>query len=261
AEDCLPISAAPPGPGHHQSCCKNEVVLEASCDGAFAAADCLSSALTNLQREDDSFYLPMYSAPPAVGDEYFSDLLAPDADGIDEALLMPFSDIDLQVFDSDDEHRPPVDQMVNMIPPAVLHHPSTAGTQNGGAVHAHQKAMAVIDDSCFRRGASGVEMAVVRHHGEPRQGSSSVAPVPPPSLPGTRARRSDGRSARAGKTTKLDYIGFDELRKYFCMPITRAAREMNVGLTVLKKRCRELGVARWPHRKMKSLKSLMANVQ
>jgi hypothetical protein len=203
----------------------------------------------------------MYSAPPAVGDEYFSDLLAPDADGIDEALLMPFSDIDLQVFDSDDEHRPPVDQMVNMIPPAVLHHPSTAGTQNAGAVHAHQKAMAVIDDSCFRRGASGVEMAVVRHHGEPRQGSSSVAPVPPPSLPGTRARRSDGRSARAGKTTKLDYIGFDELRKYFCMPITRAAREMNVGLTVLKKRCRELGVARWPHRKMKSLKSLMANVQ
>jgi len=45
------------------------------------------------------------------------------------------------------------------------------------------------------------------------------------------------------------------------MPITRAARELNVGLTVLKKRCRELGIARWPHRKMKSLKSLILNVQ
>jgi hypothetical protein len=45
------------------------------------------------------------------------------------------------------------------------------------------------------------------------------------------------------------------------MPITRAAREMNVGLTVLKKRYRELGIARWPHRKMKSLKSLILNVQ
>jgi hypothetical protein len=51
AEDCLPIAAAPPGPGGHRSCCVDQV-LEASSDGAFAAPpDCLSSsALTNLQR-------------------------------------------------------------------------------------------------------------------------------------------------------------------------------------------------------------------
>jgi hypothetical protein len=114
-------------------------------------------------------------------------------------------------------------------------------------------------------------MAVVRHHDERRQAGSAVVlvpppppqqPLPPPSLPRPHPRRSAGdrQSAPAGKT-RLDHIGFDELRKYFYMPITRAAREMNVGLTVLKKRCRELGVARWPHRKMKSLKSLMANVQ
>lgn len=45
------------------------------------------------------------------------------------------------------------------------------------------------------------------------------------------------------------------------MPITQAARELDVGLTFLKKRCRELGIPRWPHRKMKSLQSLIDNVQ
>ncbi|OAY75406.1 protein RKD3-like [Ananas comosus] len=67
-------------------------------------------------------------------------------------------------------------------------------------------------------------------------------------------RRATGRS-------RLSNIGFEELRNYFYMPITKAAKEMNVGLTVLKKRCRELGIPRWPHRKMKSLSSLIHNVQ
>ncbi|CAN1839624.1 Protein RKD1 [Linum perenne] len=44
------------------------------------------------------------------------------------------------------------------------------------------------------------------------------------------------------------------------MPITKAARELKVGLTALKKRCRELGVKRWPHRKLKSLQKLIDNV-
>lgn len=237
--------------------------------------------------------MSMYSAPPpAVGDQYCSDQLPPlPADGaltsLDDALLLaPLSDIDLEAFDNADEQKPPLDQLI-MIPPAVHHHHAAAATrappihgttagQNAGVfVHAHHKKAMAIEDSCFRRGgAGGVEMAVVRHHDERRQAGSAVAlvppppppppqqPLPPPSLPRPRPRRSGGdrQSAPAGKT-RLDHIGFDELRKYFYMPITRAAREMNVGLTVLKKRCRELGVARWPHRKMKSLKSLMANVQ
>jgi hypothetical protein len=33
-----------------------------------------------------------------------------------------------------------------------------------------------------------------------------------------------------------------------------------VGVTVLKKRCRELGIARWPHRKVKSLNTLIENI-
>ncbi|XP_039115915.1 protein RKD4 [Dioscorea cayenensis subsp. rotundata] len=63
------------------------------------------------------------------------------------------------------------------------------------------------------------------------------------------------------RTSKIREIEYDELKKYFYMPIASAAKAMNVGLTVLKKRCRELGITRWPHRKMKSLNSLIHNVK
>ncbi|KAG6499478.1 hypothetical protein ZIOFF_039267 [Zingiber officinale] len=68
-------------------------------------------------------------------------------------------------------------------------------------------------------------------------------------------------SAERQSPMRLGNLGFEEIKNYFYMPITKAAKEMNVGLTVLKKRCRELGIARWPHRKMKSLKSLIHNVK
>ncbi|XP_006855335.2 protein RKD1 [Amborella trichopoda] len=57
------------------------------------------------------------------------------------------------------------------------------------------------------------------------------------------------------------YITYGELSRYFYMPITQAAKVLKVGLTVLKKKCREFGIPRWPHRKMKSLQSLVQNVQ
>ncbi|KAH0468696.1 hypothetical protein IEQ34_001928 [Dendrobium chrysotoxum] len=56
-------------------------------------------------------------------------------------------------------------------------------------------------------------------------------------------------------------IELEEIRAYFHMPITKAAMEMNIGLTVLKKRCRDVGITRWPHRKLKSLNTLINNIQ
>ncbi|KAM0876582.1 hypothetical protein ACQ4PT_036095 [Festuca glaucescens] len=56
-------------------------------------------------------------------------------------------------------------------------------------------------------------------------------------------------------------LTFELVSQHFYMPITQAARELNVGLTVLKKRCRVLGIPRWPHRKMKSLRALINNVE
>lgn len=81
-------------------------------------------------------------------------------------------------------------------------------------------------------------------------------------------RYREDKQAVPSKVTRADRVGLEEkvltfelVSQYFYMPITEAARELDVGLTLLKKRCRELGIPRWPHRKMKSLQTLINNVQ
>ncbi|KAL6633553.1 hypothetical protein ACP70R_026224 [Stipagrostis hirtigluma subsp. patula] len=56
-------------------------------------------------------------------------------------------------------------------------------------------------------------------------------------------------------------LTFELVSQHFSMPIKQAARELNVGLTFLKRKCRHLGIPRWPHRKVKSLQTLINNVQ
>lgn len=69
------------------------------------------------------------------------------------------------------------------------------------------------------------------------------------------------RIRQSGRSKLCGALELDEIKKYFDLPITKAAKELKVGLTVLKKRCRELNISRWPHRKIKSLKSLIHNVK
>ncbi|CAH2076629.1 unnamed protein product [Thlaspi arvense] len=56
-------------------------------------------------------------------------------------------------------------------------------------------------------------------------------------------------------------LSLEDLSKYFGVPIVEASRNLNVGLTVLKKKCRQFGIPRWPHRKIKSLDSLIHDLQ
>lgn len=72
-------------------------------------------------------------------------------------------------------------------------------------------------------------------------------------------RGREERSISNSSSTKM--LSRKTISQYFYMPITQAARELNVGLTLLKKRCRELGIRRWPHRKLMSLQTLINNVQ
>ncbi|XP_055826225.1 protein RKD4 [Solanum dulcamara] len=64
-----------------------------------------------------------------------------------------------------------------------------------------------------------------------------------------------------GRHKKSDTLELEEIQRYFHVPITKAAKELRVGLTVLKKRCRELNIMRWPHRKLKSLQTLIHSVK
>ncbi|XP_010480535.1 PREDICTED: protein RKD1 [Camelina sativa] len=71
-----------------------------------------------------------------------------------------------------------------------------------------------------------------------------------------RCREECVSSCSVSKTLSKETISL-----YFYMPITQAAKELNIGLTLLKKRCRELGIQRWPHRKLMSLQKLISNVK
>ncbi|KAJ4835759.1 hypothetical protein Tsubulata_015934, partial [Turnera subulata] len=74
-------------------------------------------------------------------------------------------------------------------------------------------------------------------------------------LSSTREEGVDYKMVRGRKRSEV--LELEEIQKHFNMPITKAAREMKIGLTLLKKRCRELNIMRWPHRKIKSLNSLI----
>ncbi|CAN6253301.1 unnamed protein product [Urochloa humidicola] len=71
----------------------------------------------------------------------------------------------------------------------------------------------------------------------------------------------EGHPAEAGGGSKAMTLTFELVSQLFSMPINQAARELNVGLTALKKRCRELGIPRWPHRKLQSVRKLIDSVQ
>lgn len=74
-------------------------------------------------------------------------------------------------------------------------------------------------------------------------------------------RQRDDEEKAGGNSSCSKALTRQMVSKYFYMPITQAAREMNIGLTLLKKRCRELGIRRWPHRKLMSLQTLINNFQ
>lgn len=102
---------------------------------------------------------------------------------------------------------------------------------------------------------SGGELLLAREGGN---GDGSIASI---GSSGSAASDNLGFNNKPIRLSKSSMIRFEDISKYFYMTITDAAKMMNVGLTVLKKRCRELGISRWPHRKMKSMKSLIHNVQ
>ncbi|CAA2966279.1 Hypothetical predicted protein [Olea europaea subsp. europaea] len=73
--------------------------------------------------------------------------------------------------------------------------------------------------------------------------------------------RNNGMKMKRVRRYKSCALELDEIQKYFDVPITKAAKELNVGLSVLKKRCRELNILRWPHKKIKGIKCLIDNVK
>ncbi|KAK8950172.1 Protein RKD3 [Platanthera guangdongensis] len=51
-----------------------------------------------------------------------------------------------------------------------------------------------------------------------------------------------------------------DLSDYFHLPISKAAKELRICSTALKKICRKHGIPRWPHRKIKSIDGRISNL-
>lgn len=47
----------------------------------------------------------------------------------------------------------------------------------------------------------------------------------------------------------------------FHLPIEEAARELNIGQTMLKHYCRKFGIPRWPYRKRQSVVQLINSIE
>lgn len=56
-------------------------------------------------------------------------------------------------------------------------------------------------------------------------------------------------------------ITLDDISKYFDRPSKQACVSLKIGQTVLKRKCREFGILRWPYRKIKSLDNLIHNIK
>jgi hypothetical protein len=52
-----------------------------------------------------------------------------------------------------------------------------------------------------------------------------------------------------------------QVQEVFHLPISEAATKLGMGVTVLKKQCRKIGIPRWPYRKLASIEKLIHSVE
>eukprot|EP00270_Netrium_digitus_P007841 TRINITY_DN2303_c0_g1_i6.p1 TRINITY_DN2303_c0_g1~~TRINITY_DN2303_c0_g1_i6.p1 ORF type:complete len:461 (+),score=32.82 TRINITY_DN2303_c0_g1_i6:85-1467(+) len=69
----------------------------------------------------------------------------------------------------------------------------------------------------------------------------------------TKQQRSPGQRSRN--------VSLKDLSDHFHLPINDVARKLGLCVTVLKQRCRELGISRWPYRKVRKLDNLISALE
>lgn len=90
--------------------------------------------------------------------------------------------------------------------------------------------------------------------------SPAPAPAPPAQRVLTCPSQTDVKFEKRRSARPASEITREELAACFHLPSEAACRQLNIGLTVLKRQCRRYGIKRWPFRKMKSLDRLISNV-
>ncbi|KAL5713808.1 hypothetical protein ACHQM5_015853 [Ranunculus cassubicifolius] len=73
--------------------------------------------------------------------------------------------------------------------------------------------------------------------------------------------QSEKKRSRPAFSQYVASISLEDLSKHFDRPSIEACARLKIGQTVLKRKCREFGILRWPYRKIKSLDNLIHNIK
>ncbi|KAF7010415.1 hypothetical protein CFC21_024833 [Triticum aestivum] len=74
-------------------------------------------------------------------------------------------------------------------------------------------------------------------------------------------KTSHAERRRRAKKQHIASITLVDIAPYFHLPIREASRALKIGVSILKQKCRQYGIPRWPHRKIKSLDSLISDLE
>ncbi|CAM0903349.1 unnamed protein product [Alopecurus aequalis] len=73
--------------------------------------------------------------------------------------------------------------------------------------------------------------------------------------------RAPAQRQRRANRKHIASITLADIAQYFHLPIREASRTLKIGVSILKRKCRQYGIPRWPHRKIKSLDSLINDLE
>ncbi|CAL0319521.1 unnamed protein product [Lupinus luteus] len=169
--------------------------------------------------------------------------------GSPELDNLNFDDINIPPLDENFgfEHKPLMNVIVPQPPPPYGFGEEGLATCIKEEVMENNEDMLLFPNSNMKKRACAWEFEETKKKVEENNGDMLC-------LPNTNSKISS-------KKHRSCALEFEDIKKHFGVPITEAAKELNIGVTLLKRRCRELNIMRWPHRKLKSLKLLIDNVK
>ena len=57
------------------------------------------------------------------------------------------------------------------------------------------------------------------------------------------------------------FIPYEDIEKCFHLPLAKACKALGIGMTCLKRKCRQYKIRSWPYRKLKSIDNLIDNIR
>ncbi|GFR44367.1 hypothetical protein Agub_g5589 [Astrephomene gubernaculifera] len=142
--------------------------------------------------------------------------------------------------------------------PAVAPTAAAAGGGGGGASPRHRSSAAPHATATRKESTDDVEL-----DDDDDDDSSSQGETRTPRSRGTgrRGRRGSRGAGGRGGGRGGGALALETLQGSFHLPVVDAARTLGVSTTELKRRCRQLGIRRWPQRKLMCLQRILEDAE